>query len=98
VFPAKEFLAGMVGTTEARVADGNIATKGKWAAQGSNRITASVLSDNKSICRSNKRELFQEHSLNGHDNASNGDVWREALANYGELVKNGSKPSFVVID
>ena len=41
------------------------------------------------------RNLFQEHSLNGHDDAGNRNVRRQALTNYGELVKNRSKPSFV---
>jgi len=69
-----------------------------WAAHGGKSHNRERLERKQEQLLTKNRELFKEHSLNGHDNASDGDVWREAFANYGELVKNGSEPGFVGSD
>ncbi len=54
-----------------------------------------LTTDRRSFGSTDRHDLFQENGLNSHDKARNRNVRWEALADYGELVKNRSKTCFV---
>jgi hypothetical protein len=94
MFPDKELVTCKTGAR----ANQNYGQHSNWAAHGGKSHNHERVERKREQLLKKNRELFKEHSLYGHDNASDGDVWREAFANYSELVKNGSEPGFVGSD